>query len=177
MASTRAGARATRAICRGKQMGGIKISHKYESLKASSVSASASLTLDSFFGESEDEGGEELKEKAKCPPGLRTYEMMLVLRPDISEEDRLALTQRYEEMIVAGGGIGVEVFNRGLIPLAYSIKKRVALTGELDTFLDGVYLLFTYFAKPETVLALETTIKKEDVVIRSSIFKIRERKY
>lgn len=159
-------------------MSGIKISHNYKSLKASSAYTSASLSLDSFFGESEDEGGEELKEKekAKCPPGLRSYEIMLVLRPDISEEDRLALTQRYEEMIVAGGGIGVEVFNRGLIPLAYSIKKRVALTGELDTFWDGVYILFTYFGKPDKVEELERTIQRDDYVIRSTIFKVRERK-
>ena len=45
-------------------------------------------------------------------------------RPDVSEEKRLTQTQRYEEIIVAGGGMGVEVFNRGMIPLAYAIKKK-----------------------------------------------------
>lgn len=38
------------------------------------------------------------KEEPQCPPGLRQYETMAVLRPDMSEEERLALTQKYEEV-------------------------------------------------------------------------------
>ncbi|KAH9301370.1 hypothetical protein KI387_012953, partial [Taxus chinensis] len=150
--------------CRLKRLGSIKISQKCRSLQTSS--SYATMSLDSFFGENgDDEGGaslEELEEKPKCPPGLRSYETMLILRPDISEEERLSLTQSYEEMIVAGGGMCVEVFNRGLVPLSYSIKKRVSLTGELATYLDGIYLLFTYFTKPEAILAVETKMKKDD---------------
>ena len=40
----------------------------------------------------------EDKEEPECPPGLRQYEMMAVLRPDMSEDERLALTQKYEEV-------------------------------------------------------------------------------
>lgn len=40
----------------------------------------------------------EDKEEPECPPGLRQYETMAVLRPDMSEEERLALTQKYEEV-------------------------------------------------------------------------------
>ncbi|XAR70151.1 hypothetical protein NMG60_11026921 [Bertholletia excelsa] len=60
----------------------------------------------------------EEKEEPQCPPGLRQYETMAVFRPDMSEDERLALTQKYEVLLVAGGGICVEVFNRGAIPLA-----------------------------------------------------------
>lgn len=42
----------------------------------------------------------EDKEEPQCPPGLRQYETMMVLRPDMSEDERLALTQKYEEVIV-----------------------------------------------------------------------------
>ncbi|ESR52539.1 hypothetical protein CICLE_v10022161mg [Citrus x clementina] len=35
----------------------------------------------------------EDKEEPQCPPGLRQYETMMVLRPDMSEDERLALTQ------------------------------------------------------------------------------------
>ncbi|KAJ6793455.1 putative 30S ribosomal protein S6 alpha, chloroplastic [Iris pallida] len=66
----------------------------------------------------------EDKEEPQCPPGLRQYETMAVLRPDMTEDERLSLTQRYEELLVAGGGMYVEVFNRGVIPLAYAIKKK-----------------------------------------------------
>ena len=41
----------------------------------------------------------EEKEEPQCPPGLRQYETMMVLRPDMSEDERLALTQKYEEVI------------------------------------------------------------------------------
>ncbi|KAH9775044.1 hypothetical protein WN944_012820 [Citrus x changshan-huyou] len=117
----------------------------------------------------------EDKEEPQCPPGLRQYETMMVLRPDMSEDERLALTQKYEELLVAGGGMYVEVFNRGVIPLAYSIRKRNK-AGESNTYLDGIYLLFTYFTKPESIEALERTMKADDDVIRSSSFKVRKQK-
>ncbi|KAD4384779.1 hypothetical protein R6Q59_011059 [Mikania micrantha] len=118
----------------------------------------------------------EEKEEPQCPPGLRQYETMAVLRPDMSEDERLSLTQKYEELLVAGGGMYVEVFNRGVIPLAYSIKKKNK-AGETNTYLDGIYLLFTYFTKPESVEVLEKALIADDDVIRSSTFIIRKRKY
>lgn len=41
---------------------------------------------------------DEEKEEPQCPPGLRKYETMAVLRPDMSEDARLVLTQKYEEV-------------------------------------------------------------------------------
>ncbi|KAL5726902.1 40S ribosomal protein S6 [Ranunculus cassubicifolius] len=144
------------------------------------------LTLDfsgSFFeggmGEEDSSNATALaeeKEEIQCPPGLRQYETMAVLRPDMSEDERLSLTQKYEELVIAGGGMYVEIFNRGVIPLAYSIKKKNK-AGETNTYLDGIYLLFTYFTKPDSMALLETRMKMDDNVIRSSSFKIRKRKY
>ncbi|KAG6537804.1 30S ribosomal protein S6 alpha, chloroplastic-like [Zingiber officinale] len=149
------------------------------------------LTFDfsgSFFEDGGDEEGDgpsavsvasvdlEDKEEPQCPPGLRQYETMAVLRPDMTEDERLALIQRYEELLVAGGGMYVEVFNRGVIPLAYSIRKKNK-AGETNTYLDGIYLLFTYFTKPESMGVLESRLQADDDVIRSTSFKIRKRKY
>ena len=80
------------------------------------------------------------------------------------------------QLLVAGGGMYVEVFNRGVIPLAYSIKKKNK-AGETNTYLDGIYLLFTYFTKPESIEPLEEMLKTDDDVIRSMSFKIKKRKY
>ncbi|XP_010430588.1 PREDICTED: 30S ribosomal protein S6 alpha, chloroplastic-like [Camelina sativa] len=118
----------------------------------------------------------EDKPEPQCPPGLRQYETMAVLRPDMSEDERLGLTQKYEELLVAGGGMYVEVFNRGVIPLAYSIRKKNK-AGETNTYLDGIYLLFTYFTRPESITPLEAVLIADDDVIRSSSFKIKKRKY
>ncbi|KAF8092289.1 hypothetical protein N665_0418s0024 [Sinapis alba] len=118
----------------------------------------------------------EDKPEPQCPPGLRQYETMAVLRPDMSEDERLGLTQKYEELLVARGGMYVEVFNRGVIPLAYSIRKKNK-AGETNTYLDGIYLLFTYFTKPDSITPLESVLTADDDVIRSSSFKIKKRKY
>lgn len=80
------------------------------------------------------------------------------------------------QLLVAGGGMYVEVYNRGVIPLAYSIKKKNK-AGETNTYLDGIYLLFTYFTKPESIEVLDETLNAEDDVIRSMSVKIRKRKY
>ncbi|GMH29774.1 hypothetical protein Nepgr_031617 [Nepenthes gracilis] len=156
------------------------------SLRAQALGFSGSF-LEGGFGAEEDDDppsspgsglalATEEKPEPQCPPGLRKYETMAVLRPDMTEDERLSLTQKYEELLIAGGGMYVEVFNRGVIPLAYSIRKKNK-AGETNTYLDGIYLLFTYFTKPESIISLEATLKADDDVIRSSTFKIRKRKY
>lgn len=80
------------------------------------------------------------------------------------------------QLLVAGGGMYVEVFNRGVIPLAYDIMKRNK-AGEKNTYLDGIYLMFTFFTKPESIQVLEETFITDDNVIRTSTFKVRKRRY
>ncbi|GJT82923.1 30S ribosomal protein S6 alpha, chloroplastic-like protein [Tanacetum coccineum] len=46
----------------------------------------------------------------------------------------------------------------------YSIKKKNNV-GETSTYSDGIYLLFKYFTKPESLEVLETTLKRDDDVI------------
>ncbi|KAM0046272.1 putative ribosomal protein S6 [Helianthus debilis subsp. tardiflorus] len=149
-------------------------------IKAQTLDFSGTFFEGGLGGEDDSPGSVatavEEKEEPQCPPGLRPYETMAVLRPDMSEDERLSLTQRYEELLVAGGGMYVEVFNRGVIPLAYSIKKKNK-AGETNTYLDGIYMLFTYFTKPESIEALERALTTDDDVIRSSTFIIRKRKY
>ncbi|BFI32578.1 hypothetical protein AXG93_1544s1200 [Marchantia polymorpha subsp. ruderalis] len=114
-------------------------------------------------------GQRELRE---YPPGLQRYETMAVLRPDISEEQRLELTQRYEEAIIAGGGLDVEMFNRGMQPLAYNIKTK-NMGGASNRYLDGIYLLFTYVTKPESQSALQKKLNADDDIIRSTTFRLK----
>ena len=69
------------------------------------VSVKAVAMQDSLTGMGEENDGfgdlgMELgqREIRQYPPGLQRYETMTVLRPDITEDQRLALTQRYEEV-------------------------------------------------------------------------------
>ncbi|XP_077252611.1 translation elongation factor EF1B/ribosomal protein S6 family protein [Tasmannia lanceolata] len=79
------------------------------------------LALDfsgSFFegGRGEDEGeppsaiAVDDKEEPQCPSGLRQYETMVVLRPDMSEEERLSLTQKYDEYLLDEDSVFVGCF-------------------------------------------------------------------
>ncbi|KAI5058433.1 hypothetical protein GOP47_0026603 [Adiantum capillus-veneris] len=104
--------------------------------------------------------------KESLPRGLRRYETTVVLRPDITEEERLAWTQRYDEAIIAGGATSVEFSNRGILPLTYSIKKK-DLGGVARTYLDGVYMHIAYITKPQCQLDLQKRFNQDDDVIRS----------
>ncbi|KAL8505759.1 hypothetical protein ACS0TY_016830 [Phlomoides rotata] len=123
-----------------------------------------------------DSGSADIEnERPECPPGLRQYETMVILRPNMSEDERLAFTHKYEQLLIAGGAAYMEVLNGGVIPLSYSIRKR-NIDGETTNYLDGIKLLFTYFTKPESISSIKETLQRDDEVIRSSSFKIRKRK-
>jgi len=143
------------------------------------VTVRAVAMQDSLTGMGEDNDGfgdlgMELgqREIRQYPPGLQRYETMTVLRPDITEDQRLELTQRYEEAIIAGGGLDVEMFNRGMQPLAYNIKTK-NMAGFANRYLDGIYLLFTYVTKPESQNALQKRLNSDDDIIRSTTFRLK----
>ncbi|KAL2327125.1 hypothetical protein Fmac_020552 [Flemingia macrophylla] len=195
----------------------------FPNIRSSGRRTSASINAETLsFSDSFEPGAFGLEsdpnpppEHPQCPPGLRQYETMAVLRPYMTEDERIALTQKYEELyvvsdpnyvgkvqitvnssnivddislteemktqdivvlLVAGGGMYIEVFNRGVIPLAYGIRRKNK-AGETNTYFDGIYLLFTYFTKPESINILEETLKADDNIIRTMTSKIRKRKY
>jgi small subunit ribosomal protein S6 len=80
------------------------------SLKAQTLDFTGSFFEGGLGSEDDDEDDDDIvlpgtgfadleeREEPQCPPGLRPYETMVVLRPDMSEDERLALTQKYEEV-------------------------------------------------------------------------------
>ncbi len=66
----------------------------------------------------------------------------------------------------------MEMFNRGMQPLAYNIKTR-NMGGVSSRYLDGIYLLFTYVIKPESQLALQKKLNADDDIIRSTTFRLK----
>ncbi|XP_037493890.1 30S ribosomal protein S6 alpha, chloroplastic isoform X2 [Jatropha curcas] len=90
----------SKALLFQKRNGGITV-------KAQTLDFSGSFYEGGGFGSSEDPPSStdsgltavEDAEAPQCPPGLRQYETMAVLRPDMSEDERLALTQKYEEIL------------------------------------------------------------------------------
>eukprot|EP00270_Netrium_digitus_P003947 TRINITY_DN147_c0_g1_i1.p1 TRINITY_DN147_c0_g1~~TRINITY_DN147_c0_g1_i1.p1 ORF type:complete len:194 (+),score=28.83 TRINITY_DN147_c0_g1_i1:36-584(+) len=138
-------------------------------LKHSVVSPRNVAMQDSISGVG-DEGS--LSEPRQYPRGLQRYESMVVLRPDLTEEQRVALTERYEEALIAGGALDVEMFNRGMQPLAYNIRTK-NMGGLMNRYLDGIFLLFTYVTKPESQVALQRKFNSDDDIIRSTTFRLK----
>ncbi|GJP55985.1 hypothetical protein CLOM_g16122 [Closterium sp. NIES-68] len=115
---------------------------------------------------------EEGSARPSYPAGVHRYEAMVVLRPDLTDDERVALTERYEEFLVAGGALDVEIFNRGMQPLAYSIKTK-NMGGVMSRYLDGIFFLFIFAARSDAQVNLQRRLNRDDDVIRSNTFRVK----
>eukprot|EP00271_Cylindrocystis_brebissonii_P014423 TRINITY_DN35777_c0_g1_i1.p1 TRINITY_DN35777_c0_g1~~TRINITY_DN35777_c0_g1_i1.p1 ORF type:complete len:203 (+),score=34.96 TRINITY_DN35777_c0_g1_i1:92-700(+) len=118
------------------------------------------------------DGDGPVMEPREYPPGMQRYESMVILRPDLSEDERVAVIDRYEEALIVGGAVDVEMFNRGMQPLAYNIKTK-SMGGIMSRYVDGIYLLFTYVTKPQSQVELQKRLTADDDVIRSTTFRLK----
>ena len=55
---------------------------------------------------------------------MRRYESVIILDPDLPDDDIRAFTDRYTELIRSYGGDIIKVDDWGLKKLAYLVKKR-----------------------------------------------------
>lgn len=84
------------------------------------------------------------------------YEMMYILRPDLSEEQVGQSVDKYNDFLTERGATNISVLNRGKKRLAYTVKK----------FLDGIYIQLNYQADGTQVAPLERTMRiSEDVIL------------
>lgn len=84
------------------------------------------------------------------------YELMYILRPDLSEEQQNEVIDRYEAQLGELGATKQETQVRGKRRLAYPIQK----------FQDGVYVQVNYMAPGSHVAPLERSMRLSDEVIR-----------
>ncbi len=55
---------------------------------------------------------------------MKRYETIVIADPEVPEENRTVLFERYEGIVSQGGGLLVEIDTWGTRPLAYEIKKK-----------------------------------------------------
>lgn len=84
------------------------------------------------------------------------YELMYILRPDLSEDQQNEVIDRYNEQLKESGASPVETDIRGKRRLAYPIQN----------FQDGVYVRLNYTAPGSHVKPLERAMRLSDEVIR-----------
>jgi small subunit ribosomal protein S6 len=91
------------------------------------------------------------------------YEMMYILRPDLSEEQVNESVNKYNNLLSEQGAGNISVTNRGKKRLAYPVKK----------FLDGIYIQLNYEADGKQVAPLERAMRISEDVIRYITFKVK----
>jgi small subunit ribosomal protein S6 len=91
------------------------------------------------------------------------YEMMYIMRPDLSEEQVNETVNRYQEFLSERGAENIDIINRGKRRLAYPIKK----------FLDGIYIQVNYQADGTQVAPLERAMRLSEEVIRYMTLKLK----
>ncbi len=87
---------------------------------------------------------------------MRTYEVVFVAAPTLSEDDLNALVEQMKKSAESKKGKIVKVDSWGKRPLAYPIKK----------FKEGYYTVFTLEDNGEAVMELERRFRVTDSVIR-----------
>lgn len=86
----------------------------------------------------------------------RSYEVMFIVRPDLTEEDVDKLISTLQTHVTNAGGIVENVEKMGKRRLAYLVKK----------FQDGQYVLFTLNADGKAVHELERRMRVTEPVIK-----------
>lgn len=92
---------------------------------------------------------------------MRKYEIMYIIRPNIEDEAKTALVERFDNILTSEGAEIIESKDWG--------KRRLAY--EINDFRDGFYRLIQTNAKPEAVQEFDRLAKISDDIIRHIVVK------
>jgi len=95
---------------------------------------------------------------------LNSYELMMILRPDVEDAGRGAILERVTQIIDNEGGTVFKVDEWG--------KRRFAY--EIDHMNEGFYYVLTAKCSPETMDELTRILGIADSVVRSMPVRLRE---
>jgi len=86
----------------------------------------------------------------------RTYELMFIVRPDMTEEDLDKLLAMLQSIVPASGGSIVKVDKMGKRRLAYTVKR----------FHEGIYVLIVVEGGGAVIHELERRLRVTEQVIK-----------
>jgi small subunit ribosomal protein S6 len=86
----------------------------------------------------------------------RTYELMFIVRPDMTEEDQEKLISTLDNAVSSSGGKMRGIEKMGKRRLAYTVRK----------FNDGIYTLLTFEGSGGLVHELERRLRVSEPVIK-----------
>lgn len=90
---------------------------------------------------------------------MREYEIVYVIRPDLTDEQRAAKVGRIQSLITESGGDLVKTEEWGRRVLAYQIRH----------FTDGVYGLTEFRLPPAAVKSIQDRLNIDEELLRYQI--------
>ena len=91
---------------------------------------------------------------------MNKYESIIIVNPNVDEAGLKALEEKFTGLINANGKVE-SVENMGKKTLAYEIKKCK----------EGIYLLFNFEAKPDTIAEIERVYRITDEIMKFIVVK------
>lgn len=95
---------------------------------------------------------------------MRKYEIIFVVRPDVTEEDIGKLITQMEGVVTGAGGTIEKVEKMGRRRLAYRVARQR----------EGFYILFLVTGSGDTVKEFERRLKVADAVIKYMSVRVDE---
>jgi len=92
---------------------------------------------------------------------MANYEVLYILSPSISEEERDNTIAKFKDYVESNGGSVAGIDKWGLKPLAYPIKFKN----------EGHYVLMNYASSGETSIAMGKLMLINDNILRHIIVK------
>jgi small subunit ribosomal protein S6 len=93
---------------------------------------------------------------------LRHYETFYLLRPDLSDEERTAISGKLQQIIISGHGEIVMIDPWPLQKLAYTVQKQT----------QGYYVVMEYGASAESISELTRRLRLDEGVMKFVTTKI-----
>lgn len=93
---------------------------------------------------------------------LRDYELMVIISPDVADEDIAATTDKVNQFVTDRGGSITEVSQWGRRKLAYPIRR----------FMEGTYVLTQCKMEPKTTAELEASLRLTEEVLRHLLVRL-----
>ncbi|MHA6252991.1 30S ribosomal protein S6 [Oceanobacillus sp. CAU 1775] len=87
---------------------------------------------------------------------MRKYETMYIIRPDVEEEAKTNLVERFTKILTDNGAEIAKVDEKG--------KKRLAY--DINDYRDGYYVLINFSSGEEAVNEFDRQAKFSDDIIR-----------
>ena len=95
---------------------------------------------------------------------MRAYELVYALRPNLTEEDRVAQIKRFDELAKRLGCVRTKVEEWGMKRTAYELKK----------FHEAYYVIMRFFGDSSAKDEIDRQLKLTDEVLRHLFVRLEE---